>query len=96
MWYSNDVSTVRVDQERKLTNFTTYGIMILRKEGKNMGEKTYLDRKREYILRYQKNVYKSINFKLRFKEDHEIIEALEKLPNRSEYIKALIKKDMGL
>ena len=56
----------------------------------------YIKRKKEYIARYQKQTYTSINFKLRTIDDGDIVQALKSMPNRSEYIKNLIRKDLGL
>lgn len=56
----------------------------------------YIQRKKEYIAKYQKRTYSSVNFKLRTKEDADVLEALSKMPNKSEYIKNLIRKDLGL
>lgn len=55
----------------------------------------YKKRKAEYIKRYQKETYTNISFKLRTKDDSELVEHLRKVtPNASEYIKRLIKEDM--
>ena len=55
----------------------------------------YKKRKAEYIKRYQKEIYTSISFKLRTKDDSELVEHLRKVtPNASEYIKRLIKEDI--
>lgn len=55
----------------------------------------YKKRKAEYIKRYQKETYTNISFKLRTKDDSELVERLRKaVPSVSEYIKRLIKEDM--
>ena len=56
----------------------------------------YKENKRKYVLKYQKETYDTIAFHLRKKEDADIIQALAKLPNRSSYIKELIRRDLGL
>ena len=67
--------------------------MIIVEREKNMG---YKENKRKYVLKYQKEIYHTIAFHLRKKEDSDIINALSKLPNKSQYIKELIRKDLGL
>lgn len=57
-----------------------------------MPSEEYEKRKREYIKRYQKKNYVNISFKVRIDEDHDIIEKLNSVPNKSEYIKDLIRK----
>ena len=57
-----------------------------------MPSEEYEKRKREYIKRYQKKNYVNISFKVRIDEDHDIIEKLDSVPNKSEYIKDLIRK----
>lgn len=58
-----------------------------------MPSEEYEKRKREYIKRYQKKNYVNISFKVRIDEDHDIIEKLNSVPNKSEYIKDLIRKN---
>lgn len=58
-----------------------------------MPSEEYKKRQREYIKRYQKMTYVSISFKVRIDEDHDIIEKLNSVPNKSEYIKDLIRKN---
>lgn len=58
-----------------------------------MPSEEYEKRKREYIKRYQKKNYVNISFKVRIDEDHDIIEKLDSVPNKSEYIKDLIRKN---
>ena len=55
----------------------------------------YKENKRRYVLKYQKENYVSVVFHLRRNGDEDILSALEKLPNKSSYIKALIRKDIG-
>lgn len=67
---------------------------IFRKEGeKGMG---YLERKRKYVLQYQKENYVGLVLHFNRKYDGELIEALNKMPNKSEYVRNLIKKDLGI
>ncbi len=54
----------------------------------------YKQRKRAYIIRYQKENYTTITFQLRTKDDKDILEHLRKQPNKSQYLKDLIKRDM--
>lgn len=56
----------------------------------------YKKRKREYSLAYQKENYASVILHFNRKYEGAIIEALNKLPNKSEYVKRLIRKDLGL
>lgn len=58
-----------------------------------MPSEEYEKRKREYIKRYQRKTYVNISFKVRIDEDHDIIEKLNSVPNKSEYIKDLIRKN---
>ena len=54
----------------------------------------YKKRKAAYIKRYQKETYTSISIKIRTEDDSDLVEALGAVPNRSEYIKRLIKEDI--
>lgn len=56
----------------------------------------YEKRKRAYGLKYQKENYASVVIHLNRKYEGDIIEALNKLPNKQEYLKKLIKKDLGI
>jgi len=60
-----------------------------------MPTEEYKKRKRAYIVRYQRESYYNVNFKLRLdnKEDQRLIQILESKPNRSAYIKQLIIDD---
>lgn len=51
-------------------------------------------KKFEYILKYQRKNYVSVTLKYRLKEDKDVLDYLDSLPNRSEYIKKLIADDM--
>lgn len=51
-------------------------------------------KKLEYILKYQRKNYVSVTLKYRLKEDKDVLDYLDSLPNRSEYIKKLIADDM--
>ena len=53
----------------------------------------YKKRKQAYIVKYQKENYTNVSFKLRTVEDKDIIEILNTVPNKSEYIKKLIRAD---
>ena len=61
-----------------------------------MATEGYKVRKRQYTLKYQKDNYASLVLHFNRKYEGDIIQALEQLPNKSEYVKNLIKKDMGL
>lgn len=56
----------------------------------------YKENKRKYVLEYQKKNYTTVVFHLRRDTDKEILEALAKVPNKSNYIRELIKKDLGI
>ena len=58
-----------------------------------MAERT---KKRQYTLDYQKANYVSVVFHLRRDTDKEVLEALGKVNNKSQYIRELIRKDLGL
>jgi len=51
-------------------------------------------RKRDYVARYQRMTYTNISFKLRTKEDRDIIVFLNNAKNKSELLKRLIKNEM--
>ena len=55
----------------------------------------YKKRKQEYIEEYQRKFYSTVSFKLRTVEDKEILDYLNGVQNKSEYIKQLIIKDMA-
>lgn len=61
-----------------------------------MATEGYKVRKRQYSLKYQKDYYASLVLHFNRKYEGDIIEALDKLPNKSEYVKQLIRKDLGL
>jgi len=54
----------------------------------------YYARKKAYIKKYQRAHYTSVNLKFRNVEDKEIIDALNKIPNKSAYVRELIKKSL--
>lgn len=56
-----------------------------------MPSEEYKARKSDYIKRYQKRNYTNVSFKLRVKEDGDIIAILNSVPNKSEFIKDLIR-----
>ena len=61
-----------------------------------MPTEEYKKRKRQYSLGYQKENYASVVLHFNRKYEGNIIQALDKLPNKTEYLKNLIKKDLGL
>ena len=48
----------------------------------------------EYIAEYVKENYKRFELRLNKKTEQDLIEHLDKQPNRNDYIRSLIKKDM--
>jgi hypothetical protein len=52
-------------------------------------------RKDAYIKRFQKETYANVSFKLRYKEDNDVLVKLKSVANKSEYIKKLIRQDMA-
>jgi len=50
------------------------------------------EKKKEYIKEYQRKNYTNISFKVRTKEDQDIIDILNSVPSKSEFIKDLIRK----
>lgn len=61
-----------------------------------MATEEYAKRKREYSLKYQKDNYATVVLHFNRKYESDIVDALNKLPNKSEYLKKLIKKDLGI
>ncbi len=55
----------------------------------------YFQRKKAYITKYQKKNYRSTNFKCRIREDADIIEKLDSVKDKSNYIKGLIRNDIN-
>ena len=56
----------------------------------------WAENKRKYVLDYQKNNYVGLALHFNKKYDGEIIEALNRIPNKSEYVKNLIRTDLGI
>jgi len=56
----------------------------------------YNKKKRAYSLKYQKDNYATVVLHFNRKYENDFIVALDKLPNKTEYVKKLIKKDLGL
>ena len=54
----------------------------------------YKENKRRYVLAYQKEHYTTVVFHLRRGDDIDILEKLDSVPNKSSYIKELIRKDI--
>ena len=54
----------------------------------------YKKRKLAYNIKYQRETYTNISFKVRTKEDKNIIDFLKTVPNKSEFIKQLIREAM--
>lgn len=59
-----------------------------------MPRKKATNKQKAYIVEYNKNNYRRINFSLHKEYDQEIIEQLEKQDNISKYLKDLILADM--
>ena len=55
----------------------------------------YKENKKKYVLDYQKKNYVSVVFHLRRDSDQDILEALNNVPNKSDYIRELVRKDIG-
>lgn len=53
----------------------------------------YKENKRKYVLDYQKKNYVSVVFHLRRDTDTDILAKLDSVPNKSDYIRDLIRKD---
>lgn len=56
-----------------------------------MATEEYKARKMAYVKRYQRENYTNISFKVRTKEDKDILDILNSVPNKSEFLKALIR-----
>lgn len=54
----------------------------------------YKSRKIAYIKKYQKKTYANVSIKLRLDTDTDVLEKLESVPNKSDYIKLLIRTDI--
>ena len=52
-------------------------------------------KKKEYVAKYQRQYYINVSFKLRRREDAEMFDYLKMLPNKSAFIKRLIKDEMN-
>lgn len=68
--------------------------VIIKKEGRNMKKKA-TNKQKAYIIEYNKNNYRRINFQLHKTNEADLIEYLESQPNINAYLKDLIRKDMG-
>lgn len=49
----------------------------------------------EYIAEFRKRTYKYIGIQINRNTEQDLIEFLEAIPNKNEYIKELIRKDMN-
>lgn len=76
-----------------LHGYDACGIIKIHRR-KVMATEEYKKRKQEYISEYQRKFYSTISFKLRTVEDKEILDYLNSIQNKSDYIKQLIIKDM--
>lgn len=56
-----------------------------------MATEEYKARKAAYVKRYQRENYTNVSFKVRTKEDKDILEILSSVPNKSEFLKSLIR-----
>ncbi len=54
---------------------------------------TYKERKSAYVKKYQQETYVNVSFKLRKNGDEDILDILNGVPNKSEYIKGLIRNN---
>lgn len=60
-----------------------------------MPSEEYIRRKKAYIKRYQQETYSTVSFKLRNERDKEILEFLNALPSKSDFLKDLIRQYMS-
>ena len=60
-----------------------------------MPSEDYKKRKQEYIGRYIREHYKLVTTKLSIEHDKDILAKLDSVPNKSEYIKSLIRADLA-
>lgn len=60
-----------------------------------MASEEYKAKKKEYIKRYQKETYTNISFKLRTNKDKDILDMLSSVPNKSQFIKELIREKLA-
>lgn len=51
----------------------------------------YKRRKEAYIKAYQKKTYTNVSFKFRTKDDKDILDKLKSVPNKSDFIRELIR-----
>lgn len=56
-------------------------------------ETTYKERKIAYVKKYQKETYVNVSFKLRKNGDEDILAILDGVPNKSDFIKSLIRNN---
>ena len=59
-----------------------------------MPSQAYMERKKAYIKRYQIEKYTNLSFKVRTERDVDVLDKLASVPNKSQYIIALIRKDI--
>ena len=52
----------------------------------------YKKRKDAYIKAYQKRTYTSISFKFRTKDDKDVLDKLKSVPNKSDFLRTLIRQ----
>lgn len=55
----------------------------------------YKENKKKYVMDYQKKNYATVVFHLRKDTDQDILEKLNNVPNKSDYIRELVRKDIG-
>ena len=60
-----------------------------------MPTQDYKERKQAYIKRYIKEHYKLVTTKVCIEKDADILAKLDSVPNKSEYIKSLIRADLA-
>ena len=60
-----------------------------------MPTEEYKARKKAYVKRYQKETYTNISFKVRTKDDKDILDILNSVPNKSEFLKKLIRNSVA-
>lgn len=64
----------------------------MEKEGKHMAKATI--KRKAYIIDYNKETYKQFKFNVNRNTESDLIEYIETLPNKNQYIKDLIRRDM--
>lgn len=59
-----------------------------------MPTEEYFERKKQYIKGYQKSHYANVSFNVRLDTDKDIMDKLKSVPDKSNYLKTLIRDDI--